>query len=156
MSVFEGLNAWISCVAAYYHDAHVALLQLYPTGAWKQYIQELKHEDTQGPCEQDTESQGVNFTPSWIWTLCAPPTPPEFPIPGNNLHNSGVITTGLALLATHDLPDNIGDEEIKEYMSIDWAKAQEHAKHFEEEIMFTTEDMHCTLAFFVWKAEEWE
>ena len=156
MSVFEGLNARTSRVAACYRDARVALLRLHPTGAWKRYIQELKREDTQGPCEQDTESQGVNFTPSWIWTLRAPPTPPEFPTPDNDPHNSGVITTALTSLATHDLPDDIGDEEIEEYVRVDWAKAQERAKRFEEEIALTTEDMRRTLAFFAWKAEEWE
>ena len=58
--------------------------------------------------------------------------------------------------ATSNPPDNVGDEEIEEYVWVDWAKAQERAKRFEEEITLTLEDMRRTLAFFGWKAEEWE
>ena len=151
--VFKGLNARISHVAACYCDAHIALLWLHPNGTWKRYLQDLTRVDAQGPFEEDTKSQGVNFMPSWIWVLCAPPTPPNLPTSHNNVRTTADSTPPPA---TSNPPDDVGDKEIEEYVWVDWAKAQEHAKRFEEEIMLTLEDMHHTLAFFGWKAKEWE
>ena len=53
--------------------------------------------------------------------------------------------------------DNIevSQEEIKSYMLLDWAKAHEQAKCFEEEVDLRVEEMRRTLHFFSWKATEW-
>ena len=154
--VFEGLNGRISRVASRYRDACTALLRLHPNGIWKQYFRELKREDTLGPFEQDTEPQGVKFVPSWIWTLRAPPTPPGFPTSPNGSHPPDTLTADSAPLPiASNLLDDVGEEEIEEYVRVDWAKAQERAKRFAEEITLTVEDMRRTLAFFTWRAEEW-
>ena len=145
-----------ACVAARYHDTRIALLRLDPKGAWKRYIQELKHEDMQGPYEEDTESKGVNFIPSWIWTVHAPPPPPDSTPPSNNLQTSGTTTVNPVSPATPDPDDEVRDEEVEEYVRVDWAKAQERTKCFEEEIALTVEDMRHTLVFFAWKVKEWE
>ena len=41
-------------------------------------------------------------------------------------------------------------------MLVDWAKARERAKRFEEEVELCVEEMRRTLLFFSWKASEWE
>lgn len=110
----------------------------------------------QGPYEEDTESKGVNFIPSWIWTVHAPPTPPDSTPPSNNLQTSGTTTVNPVPPATPDPDDEVRDEEVEEYVRVDWTKAQERTKRFEEEIALTVEDMRRTLAFFAWKAKEWE
>ena len=154
--VFEGLNGRISRVAGRYRDARTALLRLHPNGAWKHYFRELKREDTLGPFEEDTESQGVKFVPSWIWTLRAPPTPPGPPPSPNSSPPPGILTANSTLLPiAYNLLVDVAEEEVEEYVRVDWAKAQERAKRFEEEIALTVEDMRRTLAFFTWKAEEW-
>ena len=155
--VFQGLNARILLIAGRYRDARTALLRLYPTGTWKRYIQELKRADTQGPFEEDIGPQGINFVPSWIWTIRAPPKPPGLPTSDNDLQT--LYTPATDSDPSSDTPDDlddIKDEEIEDYVRVDWAKAQERAKRFEEEIGLTTEDMRRTLAFFAWKAEEWD
>ena len=153
--VFKGLNARIARVAVHYRDARTTLYRLHPTGGWKRYIQELKRVDTQGPFEEDTMSRGVNFVPSWFWTIRAPPTPPDLPTSSSGSQVLGAIAAD-SVLSPDNHPDDVGDEEIEEYVRVDWAKAQEHAKRFEEEIDLTVEDMRRTLAFFAWKAGEWE
>ena len=47
-------------------------------------------------------------------------------------------------------------EEIKSYMMLDWARAHECARRFEEEVDLGAEEMHRTLHFFLWKAVEWK
>ena len=59
-------------------------------------------------------------------------------------------------LPISDLLDNAEDQEIEDYVRVDWAKAQERASRFEEEIKLSVEDMRRTIAFFAWKAAEWE
>ena len=50
----------------------------------------------------------------------------------------------------------VSEKEIEEYMLVDWAKAHERAKRFEEEVELCVEEMRRTLLFFSWKASEWE
>jgi len=155
--VFEGLSARTALVAARYRDARIALLRLYPSGTWRRYIQELKWMDTQGPFEDDIQPQGINFVPSWIWAIRAPPTPPGLPTSSNDSQAPSTLATDSSPSSdTPDGLDNIKDEEVEEYVRVDWAKAQERAKRFEEEIELTVEDMRRTLVFFAWKAEEWD
>ena len=41
-------------------------------------------------------------------------------------------------------------------MLVDWARARERAKRFEEEVDLSVEEMRRTLLFLSWKASEWE
>ena len=50
----------------------------------------------------------------------------------------------------------VSQEEIKSYMMVDWARAHECAKRFEEEVDLGAEEMRRTLRFFSWKAAEWK
>ena len=95
--------------------------------------------------------------PSWIWAIRAPPTPPGLPTSSNDSQAPSTLATDSSPSSdTPDGLDNIKDEEVEEYVRLDWAKAQECAKRFEEEIELTVEDMRRTLVFFAWKAEEWD
>ena len=51
---------------------------------------------------------------------------------------------------------NVSEQEIEKYMMVDWAKAHERAKRFEEEVELCVEEMRRTLIFFSWNAAEWE
>jgi len=152
--VFEGLIARISRLAACYRDTRIALLRLHPNGLWKRYLLELKREDIQGHFEEDTKSRGVNFVPSWIWQHHAPSTPPGLPIAGDNTPDLGTSTSNPT--QSSNLPDDVEDQEIEDYVRVDWAKAQERANRFEEEITLSIGDMRRTIAFFTWKVLEWE
>ena len=50
----------------------------------------------------------------------------------------------------------VSQEEIESYMMVDWARAHERAKCFEEEVDLGAEEMCRTLRFFLWKAAEWK
>jgi hypothetical protein len=52
--------------------------------------------------------------------------------------------------------DEALQEEVESYMLVDWARAQERAKRFEEEVELSVEEMRRTLLFFSWKAAEWK
>ena len=41
-------------------------------------------------------------------------------------------------------------------MLVNWARAQERAKHFEEEVELCVEEMRQTLSFFSWSTSEWD
>lgn len=125
------------------------------------FFKELKKEDICGPACKKDESSESQFIPSWIWTLQAPPTPPGLP----GLSSSSAITpSSLAQTsppidkstAGNDKEDQISAKEIEDYILVDWAKAQEHAKCFEEEVELSVEEMRRTLLFFSWSASEWE
>ena len=47
------------------------------------------------------------------------------------------------------------DPDLQATLQIEWAKAQEQAKHYEEEVELVIEEMRGTLSFLEWKAEEW-
>ena len=144
-SVWEGLNVRIAQVSARYRDARTALLHLHPSGGWAKFFLELKKEDVCGPAREEDDPSESRFIPSWIWTLCAPPTPPDLPgspppttTPPNLTQTSSPISE---LASDNEKGINVSTKEVKEYMLVDWARAQEHGKHFEEEIELCVEEM---------------
>jgi hypothetical protein len=156
-SVWEGLAARTHQVSARYRDARIALLRLHPSGGWVKFFLELKTADIRGPGREEDETSESRFIPSWIWTLRAPPTPPDLP-------GSSPTTTSPDFVQTAPPIDDLtGDDnepskikELEDYMRVDWARAQERAKRFEEEIELCTEEMRRTLLFFSWSASKWE
>ena len=159
-SIWEGLDARVAQVSARYRDARTALLCLHPSGGWAKFFLELKKEDIRGPAREEDDPSESRFIPSWIWTLRAPPTPPDLP-------GSPPSTTTPPDLAQISPPINgsasndnnginISAKEVEDHMLVDWARAQEHAKHFEEEVELCVEEMRRTLSFFSWSASEWD
>lgn len=157
-SVFDGLQMRITQVCSRYRDARVALLRLHPSGGWTAFFKELKKEDIRGPGREQDEPSESCFIPSWIWILRAPPTPPD--LPGSSPespaapHNLYSPTT-LSTIADNE-DDQTSAQAVEDYILIDWAKAHERAKRFEEEVEMCVEEMRRTLVFFSWSASEWE
>lgn len=158
-SVWEGLEARVAQVSARYRDARTALLRLHPSGGWVKFFKELKKEDIRGPGREEDETSESRFVPSWIWVFRAPPTPPDLPgsAPSTNTTHDVTQTSPFINDSTSDV-DKTGDistKEMEEYILVDWARAQERAKRFEEEIELCTEEMRRTLCFFSWNSSEW-
>lgn len=95
-------------------------------GSWKTIFLELKDSDIRGPGCEAEEPSASRFIQSWIWT-----TSPH-------------ITTSTE------------DSDLQATVRIEWCKAQARAKRFEEEVELVVEEMRRTLAYFEWKACEWE
>lgn len=157
-SVFEGMEARITQVSARYRDARTALRHLHPSGGWTSFLRELKKEDISGPREEEnmvskSRPSKSQFIPSWIWLVQAPPTHPD--LPGSVIPSSPPQP---GAPASHLAPSSAAapEKEVENYMMVDWAKAQERAKRFEEEVELCVEEMRRTLLFFSWSAAEWE
>lgn len=161
-SVWDGLGARIAQVCSRYRDARTALLRLHPLGKSIAFFKELKKDDIRGPGREEDECSESRYIPSWIWMLRPPPTPTDSP----GLSPSSITTPDLAtppppLLSEPTVDDNgdhdeVSTKEVEDYIRVDWAKAQERAKRFEEEVELCTEEMRRTLAYFSWSASEWE
>ena len=157
--VFEGLHVRIAQVSARYRDARTALLRLHPSGAWKSFLRELANSDVCGPGPEDDTASKSKFVPTWIWLGRAPPTPPDFPgsSPPIPAQSSGhVPAPSPAATPTIDKDCEVSEKEVEDHMLVDWAKARERAKRFEEEVELCVEEMRRTLVFFSWKSLEWE
>lgn len=160
-SVFEGLEMRIAQVCSRYREARVALLRLHPSGGWTPFFKELKKEDVRGPGREYNEPSESRFIPSWIWTLRAPPTPPDLPnpcmqSPVTPYDRTSISSPAIISTTTNDGDDQISVKAIEDYILVDWAKAHERAKRFEEEVEMCVEEMRRTLVFFSSKALEWE
>ena len=149
--VFEGLHVRITQVTARYRDARTALLRLQPPGSWSYFLRDLANADVCGPGPKGDEISKSKFVPSWIWLVRAPPTP--LTLPGSSTSTS---TESLDNVSPPPAVTMLPEKEIEKYMLVDWAKAHERAKRFEEEVELGVEEMRRTLLFFAWKALEWE
>ena len=161
-SVFEGLNIRIAHISARYRDARVALLRLHPSGTWSSSIRELTNADIRGPGPKDDPTSRVSrsqFVPTWIWLVKAPPTPSDLPGSPPPTHteplNQNPATSSVPA-PTAEQGVNVSKEEIEACLLVDWARAHERAKRFEEEVELNVEEMRRTLVFFAWKASNWE
>ena len=152
-SVWEGLEVRKFQVCARYRDACIALLCLHPLGAWIKFFKELKNEDVHGPGREEDNPSESQFVPSWIWCLRAPPTPLD--LPGSPSSTTTLDNLAEDLVLIHG-SSKISAKEVEDYILIDWARARERAKQFEEEVELSVEEMQQTLLLFSWSASKWE
>jgi hypothetical protein len=154
--VFEGLHARIAHVCARYRDDIAALSRLHPSGKWKMFLQDLKKEDARGPAPEEDDPSKSRFIPSWIWTTRVSPIPPD--TPGSPSPPSNADDDILAPPVNPVTYETIAmsQEAINQYVMVDWAKARERARRFEEEVELCEEEMRRVLAFFSWNAKNWE
>ena len=164
-SIFEGLHIRIAHISARYRDARTALHRLHPSGAWSSSLQELTKADVRGPGPEDDPTSQTprasrsQFVPSWIWRLKAPPIPPDLPSssPPTPAEHLDQIPAASSITAPTTEDDNqVSKEEVEACLLVDWARARERAKRFEEEVELVVEEMRRTLLFFAWKSSEWE
>ena len=157
--VWEGLEVRTTQVSARYRDARSALLRLHPSGEWVKFFEELKKEDIRGPGREEDDPSESRFITSWIWRLRAPPTPSYFPGSSSSAATPpDLAQTSLPIdESTADNENNeVSSKEMEDYILVDWARAQERAKRFEEEVELCAEEMRRTLQFFSFSASEWE
>ena len=95
-------------------------------GPWRETLLELRNGDIRGPGCDESQPSNSRFVQSWIWT------------------------TAPHVSASPEDPD------LQATLRAEWAKAQERAKHFEEEVELIVEEMRRTLGFLEWKAKEWK
>ena len=80
-------------------------------GLWKESLLELQNGDICGPGTDESQPSNSHSIQSWIWT-----TAPQ----------------------ASALPE---DPDLQATLQIEWAKAQEQAKHYEEEVELVIEEM---------------
>ena len=128
-SVFDKAKANLSRAVSTYRTSRKAIADLAPNeefGLWKDTLRELKDGDIRGPGK---EEPGVSTSRS------AP--------------QSWIWTTGLRAPSP-------GDSDLDIVLRVEWCKAQELAKRYEEEVQLVIEEMRRTLVTFEWNAHEWE
>jgi len=128
-SIFDKAKAKLAQAVATYRASRKAIMNLASNeefGSWKDVLQELKDCDIRGPGREESETSESRFVPSWIWT------------------------TVLQTLTSAEDPD------LNDTLRIEWCKAQERAKRYEEEVELVVEEMRRTLVTFELNACEWD
>jgi len=139
-SPFDKTRDQLSEAVSTYRAARKAIANLSPNeefGPWKKTFHELKDEDIRGPGLDPTKptasqkstthkSTASRFVQSWIWT-----TAPK-------------------------LTASVDDPDLNATLRVEWCKAQERAKRYEEEVELVIEEMRRTLVSFELTACEWE
>jgi len=157
--VFEGLNVRVAQISSRYRDSRTALLRLHPTGSWSPSLRELTNADIRGPAPEGDEPSESRFIPTWIWQVRAPPAPLDLPgssPPAPTRAPDQVSAPSPITMPTTNTDFELSEKETEAAVLVDWAKARERAKRFEEEVELNVEEMRRTLVFFSWKASQWE
>ena len=130
-TLFDKATANQADAVSLYRASRRAISALDPEelfGKWKKTFLELKDCDIRGPGPEDFESSQSRFVQSWIWS-----TSPQ-------------ISTSI----------NLDNPDLHDALRVEWCKAQEQAKRYEEEVELVVEEMRRTLVTFEWNACEWE
>lgn len=127
--IFDRVSVKLARAVSRYRAAWRAINALAPKeefGVWKKFLLKLEDCDIRGPGPEPSEPSKSRFIQSWIWT-----TAPQ-------------------------ASASIDDPDLHAALRVEWCKAQERAKRYEEEIELVVEEMRRTLATFTWNADEWE
>lgn len=128
-SLFDRARAKLACAVSTYRASWKAMTNLAPNGEfgpWKTTFLKLEDCDIRGPGREDSEGSNSRHVESWIWTAS----------PQTSTSNE--------------------DPDLHATVRIEWCKAQERAKRYEEEVELVVEEMRRTLVTFEWNACEWE
>ena len=128
-SVFDKAKAKLAQAVATYRASWKAIVNLASNeefGPWKDTLWELKDCDIRGPGREESETSESRFVPSWIWI------------------------TALQTSTSAEDPD------LNNTLRVEWCKAQERAKRYEEEVELVVEEMRRTLVTFELNACEWD
>lgn len=130
-SLYDNVSTKLTRAVSTYRVAWNAIANLAPNeelGRWKDALQELRTQDIRGPGRETAEPSTSQHVPSWIWTS----TP--------HLSTS----------------PSIEDPDLHAVLRMEWCKAQERARRYEEEVELVIEEMRRTLVTMEWDAREWE
>ena len=128
-TVFDRAKAKLAEAVATYRASRKAIKSLAPDeefGPWKNTVLKLEDEDIRGPGREEYEPSRSRFVQSWIWTTAA--------------HTS----------------TSAEDPDLDAALRIEWCKAHEQAKRYEEEVELVVEEMRRTLVTFQLNACKWD
>ena len=128
-TLFDRIKIKLSHAVAAYQTSRTAIANLAPNeefGSWRGTLLELHNVDIRGPGCDEGQSSTSCLVQSWIWT------------------------TAPHVSASPEDPD------LQATLRVEWSKAQERARRFEEEAELIVEEMRRTLGFLEWKVEEWK
>ena len=119
-----------------YRAAYRALLQLDPTGSWREKFLELKDSDNRGPgkeCEEEGVGDG-SYLRSWIWLA--------------NPRNPDTVDGEAA-------EEGASEEEVNEMLRVEWTTSYARLERWAEEVELLQEEMRRVVAFLEWKSVDW-
>ena len=119
-----------------YRAAYRALLQLDPTGSWRERFLELKDSDNRGP-GKETEEEGVgdgSYFRSWIWLA--------------NPRNPDTIDDEAG-------EEGASEEEVNEMLRVEWTTSYARLERWAEELELLQEEMRRVVTFLDWKSVDW-
>ena len=117
-----------------YRAAYQALLQLDPTGNWRETFLELRDSDNRGPGKESDE-EGIgdgSYFRSWIWL-----PNPQVPDP----------TGGEEEVAS--------EEDVNEVLRVDWTTSFARLERWAKEVELLQEEMRRVVMFLEWKSKDW-
>ena len=128
-SVFEKVKAKQAQAVMTYRVSWTAIKNLAPNeefGRWKSTLQKLEDSDLHGPGREEFELSASRFVQSWIW--------------------STAIQTSTSA----------EDPDLNVTLRVEWCKAQEQARRYEEEVELVVEEMRRTLVTLELNACDWD
>jgi len=128
-ALFDNVRVKLARAVSTYRTSRKAINNLAPNeefGHWKKTFLELDDCDIRGPGREELEPSQSRHVESWIWTT----------LPQESTSSE--------------------DPDLHAAVRVEWCKAQERAKRYEEEVELVVEEMRRTLASFEWNACEWE
>ena len=130
------VDARITKFVERYRAAYHALLQLDPTGSWRETYLELKDSDNRGP-GKETEEVGVgdgSYFRSWIWSA--------------NPRNPDTVDGDVG-------EEGASEEDVNEMLRVEWTTAFARLERWSEEVELLQEEMRRVVAFLEWKSLDW-
>lgn len=137
-AVINSINERITKFVHRYRAAYGALIQLDPTGDWRETYLELRDEDNRGPLkEADEQGPGDgSYTFSWIWLA----NPQAHDTSGSGASN----VEGAA-----------SEEEVNDVLRVQWTTSRARMERWAEEVELLQEEMRRVVMFLEWKSENW-
>ena len=113
-TLFDKVKIKLGQAVSTYHVVRKAIMNLAPDeefGPWKASLLELQNEDVQGPGCNENQPSKSRFVQSWIWTT------------------------------TPQVSASPEDPDLQVALRVEWAKVQEWAKCYEEEVELVIKEM---------------
>ena len=135
-AVLNSVESRVTRFVESYRSAYQALLQLDPTGDWKDTYLELRDGDNRGPGkERDEEGVGDGtYRRSWIW----------LPNPRAPDNADGIAGE-----------EGASEEDVNETLRVEWTTSFARLERWKEEVELLQEEMRRVVVFLEWKSRDW-
>ena len=134
-TLYDNVNSKLDQALSTYRASRKAIANLAPNeefGPWKETLLELQSRDVRGPGIENHKSGTEK----------------------NKTSTSQFIQSWIWTTVPHSVSPE--DPDLQATLRVEWAKAQERAKRYEEEVELVVEEMRRTLVTFERNAGEWE